>query len=252
MTPALEAIGLSHRFGANQALSDLSFRLMPGEVLAMIGPNGAGKSTCFAAIGGQLRPERGRVLLFGADITALPAAARARAGLARSFQTGSVFASMSARENVQTALAAAAGRWWRPWRAAPACDIGPAEALLDQLGLADLADITAAALPPPQIKRLDLAIALAAAPRLLLLDEPAAGLAAAERRALTALIRRLARERGLGILFTEHDMDSVFALADRILVLDRGARLAEGTEAEIRADPAVRAAYLGEPAPEKS
>jgi len=245
MRPILQAEGLDHRFGGHRALANLSFSLMPGEVLAMIGPNGAGKSTCFAALGGQLRPDRGRVRLDGADITALSPARRARLGLGRSFQTGSAFASFGVRENVQTALAAAAGTFWRPWRSARSCDIAAADTLLARVGLSDQAETSAGALSQPDIKRLELALALAARPRLLLMDEPTAGLAAAERGALVGLIQQLVRSEGLAVLFTEHDIDTVFAIADRVLVLDHGALLAEGVPAEIRQSAAVRAAYLG-------
>ena len=244
----LEVVGLGHRFGGNLVLDDLSLRVRAGELVALIGPNGAGKSSCFAAIGGQLRPDRGRILLDGADITALAPERRARAGLARCFQTGSVFASMSARENVQTALSAAHGSFWRPWRPAADCAVAEAGALLDELGIADLAGRAAGSLPPPAIRRLEIAVALAARPRLLLLDEPTAGLASADRAGLAALIRRLVRPGGMAVLFVEHDFDMVAAIADQVVALDRGARLAAGTPGEVRADPAVRAAYFGEAA----
>ncbi len=243
--PRLEVRHLSHRFGGNLVLNDVSLRVMEGERLALIGPNGAGKSSCLAAIGGQLRPDRGRVLLDGAEITALAPRRRARAGLGRCFQTGSVFASMSARENVQTALSAARGDFWRPWRAARDCAVAEAEALLERLGIAGLADEPAASLPPPSIRRLEIAVALAGRPRLLLLDEPTAGLAAADRAGLVGLLRELAGPGGMSLLFIEHDFDVVATIADRVIVLDHGAVLAVGTPAQVRANPAVRAAYLG-------
>ena len=237
--------GLSKRFGGIPAVSGVGFEVRAGEMLALIGPNGAGKSTCFNMVGGQLRPDAGRVLLDGRAITGLPPRAVWRRGVGRTFQVTATFGSMTVRENVQVALLSAAGqlrRWWRPARHA---FVAEADALLDQVGLGAEAERGAGVLAYGDLKRLELAVALSHAPRLLLMDEPTAGMAPAERTALMALTRRLATERGLAVLFTEHDMDVVFGVSDRILVLDRGALIAEGAPAAIRADARVRAVYLG-------
>lgn len=245
MKALLEVSGLRRGFGGVAALRGVSFSLRHGEILALIGPNGAGKSTCFNLIGGQLRPDGGQVWLDGDEITGLPAPALARRGLARSFQLGAAFTSMSVLENVQTACAAAAGTYWRGWRPAGTTHRQAATDLLAQVGLAHRAGDAAAALTHGEIKRLELAMCLAGAPRLLLLDEPTAGMSAAERTAIVALIRAVAAARSLAVLFTEHDMDIVFGIAQRVIVLAQGMVLANGTPAEIRADPAVRAVYLG-------
>jgi branched-chain amino acid transport system ATP-binding protein len=246
MNTVLRAEHLSRQFDGVRAVHDVSFHIAAGEILAMIGPNGAGKSTCFNLVGGQIRPDAGRVWLGAEEITALPPVALAARGVARTFQIGAVFASMTVRENLQTALSAHAGTIWRFWRAARDCEMASAEALLAQVGLADQAERPAAALAYGDLKRLELALALATEPRLLLMDEPTAGMEAGGRTTLMRLLRDLATQRQLAVLFTEHDMSAVFAVADRVLVLDRGAVLAEGSPDEIRANPAVRAAYLGE------
>ena len=240
------AVGnLSKSFGPTKAVQDVSFTVEPGEMLALIGPNGAGKSTCFNMIGGQIPPTTGSVRLNDHDITAQTPGAIWRKGVGRTFQITATFASMTVRENVQMALLSHAGRlraWWPPARTAL---IPEADALLAQVGLAPAADRPAGILAYGDLKRLELALALPNAPTLLLMDEPTAGMAPAERTALMALTRRLATERGLAVLFTEHDMDVVFATADRILVLDHGRLIAEGPPAAIRADPRVREVYLG-------
>ncbi|MGI4951981.1 MAG: ABC transporter ATP-binding protein [Janthinobacterium lividum] len=237
--------GLSKSFGGVSAVRDVSFAVAAGEMLALIGPNGAGKSTCFNMVGGQLRPDAGVVTLGDQVITGQrPRAVWAR-GVGRTFQITATFASMTVRENVQVALLSAAGRlagWWRP--AARQC-VAEAAALLDQVGLSAQADRGAGVLAYGDLKRLELAVALSNAPRLLLMDEPTAGMAPAERTGLMALTRRLATERGLAVLFTEHDMDVVFGVSDRILVLNRGQLIAEGSPAAIRADARVREVYLG-------
>lgn len=241
----LAAEHLSRRFGGVAALRDVSFAVAAGEVVALIGPNGAGKSTCFNLLSGQLRPSGGRIRLDGRDITGLDPPAICRRGVGRSFQITATFASMTVRENVQLALLAHHRQIWRFWRPAAAAFRAEAQALLAELGMDAEADRAAAVLAYGDLKRLELAVALAGAPRLLLMDEPTAGMAPAERGALMALIRRLAGERGLGVLFTEHDMDAVFGTADRILVLARGALIAAGRPGEIRADAEVQRVYLG-------
>ncbi len=241
----LAVAGLCKSFGAVQAVRGVSFALAQGEVLALIGPNGAGKSTCFNMLGGQLRPDRGSVRLGGRDIGGLPPRAICRMGVGRTFQITASFASMTVRENVQMALLAHHRQVWRFWRAARTFYADAAEALLAQVGLRDQAERAAGLLAYGDLKRLELAVALANDPTLLLMDEPTAGMAPAERTDLMRLVRQLATERRLAVLFTEHDMDVVFSTADRILVLARGELIAEGDGRAIRADARVRDVYLG-------
>lgn len=243
MRAVLEAEGLVKRFGGVEALAGVSLSLREGESLALIGPNGAGKTTCFSLLSGELAPDAGRVRLFGRDVTGRGLRRRVRAGMGRTFQVPQLFASMTVAEAAGLALMAAAGGGGRiAGRFRP-----PAEtfALLERVGLAGLAARPAGRLAYGDRKRLDLALALAGRPRLLLMDEPAAGMAPAERAALIALLRAERERTGLALLFTEHDMQAVFGLADRILVLDRGRLIAEGPPAAIRADPRVQAVYLG-------
>jgi len=237
--------GLRKSFGGVAAVGGVSFAVEAGEMLALIGPNGAGKSTCFNMVGGQLAPDGGTVQLAGQNIAGTPPRAICRLGVGRTFQITATFASMTARENVQVALMAHARQSWRWWRPAHSVDVPAADALLDQVGLAPQAERATGVLAYGDLKRLELAIALAAAPRLLLMDEPTAGMAPRERVALMQLVRRIASERGLAVLFTEHDMDVVFGVADRIAVLARGELIATGDGEAIRADPRVRAIYLG-------
>ncbi len=242
----LEVNGLRKSFGAVAAVRGVSFTVASGEALAMIGPNGAGKSTCFAMLGGQLRPDEGRVTLLGRDVTGARPATMWRRGVGRTFQVTETFASMTARENVQMALLAQARRVWRFWTPAARHFASQAELLLREVGLGEQAERAAGVLAYGDVKRLDLAMALASRPRLLLMDEPSAGMAGGERRAMMQLVRRIVAQQGVSVLFTEHDMDIVFGTADRILVLHRGEVIAEGPPASIRADPRVRAAYLGD------
>ncbi|GGK36587.1 ABC transporter ATP-binding protein [Salinarimonas ramus] len=246
MSALLEARGLSKRFGGVVAADAVSFSLAPGEMLAMIGPNGAGKSTTFAMVGGQLAPDSGRVLLDGADVTGLSPAALFRRGIGRTFQVAQTFATMTVCENVQMALLSAAGEVFGLWRTARARHREAALEALARVGMAQAADRPTATLAYGDVKRVELAIALAARPRVLLMDEPTAGMAAQERAELMALVRTIARERAIGVLFTEHDMGAVFAHADRILVLVRGEIVAAGAPEAVREDARVRAAYLGE------
>lgn len=241
----LEAEGLHKSFGGVQAVADVSLRVAAGELLAMIGPNGAGKSTCFNMLNGQLRPDRGRVRLRGRDVTGLAPRRVWRLGVGRTFQITATFASMSVLENVQVALLSHRRGLWNPWRDLRRHDPAPALALLARVGMADQASRPCGVLAYGDLKRVELAVALANDPALLLMDEPTAGMAPAERVALMELTARLAREGGIAVLFTEHDMDVVFRHADRILVLDRGRVLAEGPPESVRADPRVREVYLG-------
>ena len=213
-------------------------------MLALIGPNGAGKSTCFNMINGQLAPSAGRIRIFGRDVTGAAPRVIWRLGVGRTFQIAATFGSMTVAENVQTALLSyrrrwAAGRWAARYYSQEAND------LLALVGMADQARRSCGELAYGDVKRLELAIALANDPKLLLMDEPAAGMAPGERSALMALVARIVRERGIGVLFTEHDMDAVFGHADRILVLNRGVLIAEGAPAAVRANEEVQAVYLG-------
>lgn len=242
----LIARDLRKDFGGVRAVAGVSFTVAAGELVALIGPNGAGKSTCFNLLNGQIAPDSGSVHLGGLDITGWPPNRVWRLGVGRSFQVAATFTSMTVRENVQMALIARHGQVWRFGRPARALFRDQAEALLALVGLAERADQGGGALAYGEVKRLELALALSNDPRLLLMDEPAAGLAPADRLVLMDLVRRVAREQGRAVLFTEHDMDVVFAIADRVLVMDRGALIAEGPPDQVRADPRVRAVYLGD------
>ncbi|TDH64045.1 ABC transporter ATP-binding protein [Dankookia rubra] len=241
----LEVEALRKSFGGVQAVRGVSFAVQPGEMLALIGPNGAGKSTCFNMLNGQLRPDAGRVRLLGQDITGLAPRRVWRLGVGRTFQITATFGSMTVLENVQMALLSHHRRLGQLWTPVSRMDRAPAEALLARLGMAAQASRPCGILAYGDLKRVELAIALANEPKLLLMDEPTAGMAPQERVGLMALTAGIARERGIAVLFTEHDMDVVFSHADRILVLDRGALIAEGAPAAVRADPRVREVYLG-------
>jgi branched-chain amino acid transport system ATP-binding protein len=242
---ALEAINLRKSFGGVQAVRDVSFELARGELLALIGPNGAGKSTCFSMLDGQVRPDAGSIVIGERNIVGRRADQICRLGVGRTFQITETFRSMSVRENVQMALISAAGKlssWWQP---AKSYFRGEADALLDRVGIADQAERPCAILSYGDLKRVELAIALANDPQILLMDEPTAGMAPRERIELMSLTRGIVNERGISVLFTEHDMDVVFANADRMIVLDRGVLIASGRPDEVRADATVQKVYLG-------
>ena len=241
----LDVRNLRKSFGGVHAVADVSFQLRAGEMLALIGPNGAGKSTCFDLLSGHLRADAGSVLLAGRDIVPLQPQLIWRLGMARTFQVPAIFASMTVRENVQMALISRHRAVWRFDRPADTLFRDEADALLAEVEMARQADRAVGVLAYGDLKRVELAIALAGSPRLLLMDEPTAGMAAAARLALIALARRLVRERGLAVLFTEHDMDVVFGAADRVLVMDRGVLIASGDPASVRQDQRVRDVYLG-------
>ncbi|MCB5175056.1 ABC transporter ATP-binding protein [Microvirga lenta] len=237
---------LNKAFGAVVAARDVGFTLERGEMLALIGPNGAGKSTVFNMIGGQLRPDRGRILLDGHDITAASPQKRFRRGVGRTFQVAQTFLSMTVAENVQMALISCNREAQAGWVPAREHHRPEALELLAMVGMADAADRPCSALAYGDVKRVELAIALAGKPKLLLMDEPTAGMAPRERAALMDLTASIAVSRAIGVLFTEHDMDVVFGHAGRVLVLLRGEIIAAGTPDEIRRDPQVRQAYLGD------
>ena len=245
-TPVLRVDGLRKSFGGVQAVAGVSLALPRGEIRALIGPNGAGKSTLFNILTGQLRADGGEVRFQGRRLTGLPPHAIARHGVARTFQITATFGSLTVLENVQVARLSHARRSRSLLRAAAGLERPPATALLEQVGLADQAGRPAGVLAYGDLKKLELAIALATEPALLLLDEPTAGMAAAERGALMGRTAAIARERGLTVLFTEHDMDVVFAVADRIMVLHQGRVIADGSPDQVRAHREVQAVYLGE------
>jgi branched-chain amino acid transport system ATP-binding protein len=241
----LEVVGLAKAFGGIQAVEDVTFTLAAGELLALIGPNGAGKTTCFNCLNGQLRPDAGSVRLKGQELVGLPPRLVWRHGVGRTFQITQTFGSMSVLENVQQALIAHNRRTRSLWPAAGALYRDEAAALLERVEMADQAPRSCAVLAYGDLKRVELAIALAQDPVLLLLDEPTAGMAPRERIALMALTRSIVRAQGLAVLFTEHDMDVVFGHADRIMVMNRGAVVALGPPDAVRADPLVQEIYLG-------
>jgi branched-chain amino acid transport system ATP-binding protein len=216
-----------------------------GQLLALIGPNGAGKTTCFNMLNGQLPPDRGSVRLDGREILGLKPRQIWRLGVGRTFQITATFGSMTVRENVQVALISHHKRTLSLWPRARDLYREEAEALLTRVGMADQAERAAAVLAYGDLKRLELAIALANSPRLLLMDEPTAGMAPKERVELMALVAGIVRVEGIAVLFTEHDMDVVFAHADRIIVLNRGELIADGVPAQVRANPRVQQVYLG-------
>jgi len=244
--PLLETRGLKKTFGALVATDGVDFDVRAGETHAVIGPNGAGKTTFIKQLSGELRPDIGRVRFAGEDVTALSVPRRSRKGLARSFQITSIYRDFTALDNVALAVQAHAGHSFRFWRYARE-DISltrPAMRVLEEVGLEERAHVLAANLSHGEQRQLELAMALATRPRLLLLDEPVAGMGTDESQRMIELLGRLKGEKT--IVLVEHDMDAVFSLADRISVLVYGRVIATGTPAEIRADPGVRAAYLGE------
>jgi len=236
---------LSKAYGGVQAVRNVSFSVAGGEVVAMIGPNGAGKTTCFNMLNGQLAPDHGDILIDGTSLVGLAPPDIWRLGVGRTFQVAATFGSMTVRENVQIALLSHARRLWGPFSNASRFFSDEADALLSKVGMREQAGRHCAVLAYGDLKRVELAIALANRPRLLLMDEPTAGMAPNERNALMALAAELALNEGIAVLFTEHDMDVVFNFAKRILVLHDGELIAEGPPASVRADARVREVYLG-------
>lgn len=245
MTPVLKVEGLTRYFGGLRAVHDVSFDVAPGELKALIGPNGAGKSTCFNMLMGQIAPSSGKVELNGERVTGLPPREIWRRGVGRTFQITGTYQSMTVAENVQMALMSHHRRLFSMLPYAYRLYRDEALALLEVVGMTAQCDRACAILAYGDLKRLELAIALAHEPTLLLMDEPTAGMAPRERIALMQLTADIVRERGISVLFTEHDMDVVFAHAHHIMVLNRGELIADGTAAEVRANKQVQEVYLG-------
>ncbi len=241
----LQVSHLGKSFGGNRAVDGVSFSVAKGELLALIGPNGAGKSTTFNMVNGQLRADTGSITLNGVELIGRKPRDIWHRGVGRTFQIAETFASLTVVENVQMALLSADTQLFSLWKRAAAHKRTEALALLAQVGMAAQADRPCSVLAYGDVKRVELAIAMANAPQLLLMDEPTAGMAPQERNALMALTKRLVTERGLAVLFTEHSMDVVFAFADRMIVLARGRLIAQGKPADVRDDPQVQAVYFG-------
>ncbi len=241
----LEVTGLGKSFGGNRAVDGIGFSLERGELLALIGPNGAGKSTTFNMVNGQLRADTGSIRFDGVELIGRKPRDIWHRGVGRTFQIAETFASLTVVENVQMALLSADAKVFSFFARAADHRRDDAMALLQQVGMQPQADRPCSVLAYGDVKRVELAIAMANAPKLLLMDEPTAGMAPQERNALMALTKRLVVERGMAVLFTEHSMDVVFAYADRLIVLARGRLIAEGRPAEIRDHPKVQEVYFG-------
>jgi branched-chain amino acid transport system ATP-binding protein len=244
----LEIRGVVKSFGGLRALQDVGFSVAQGEIRAIIGPNGAGKSTLFNVMTGLFPPDIGEVVFDGERITGLPPYRIIRKGIGRSFQITNIFPRMTVFENVQVSLFAHHGNSRDPFGRSRRYPTIAAEALaiLSQVGLAEKHELSASILSHGDQKRLEIAISLASRPRLLMLDEPTAGMSRFESRETVELLRTISREQGLTLVFTEHDMDIVFGISEKIVVLQQGMVIADGTPAEIKANPEVRKAYLGE------
>lgn len=242
---ALEVVGLKKSFGGVAAVKGVDFNVHAGEAVALIGPNGAGKTTTFNLINGQIKPDAGRVHLYGADITGTTPEQLFRRGVARTFQITATFASMTVQENVQMALMSHERQASSAIALATRSFPQQARALLSGIGLAEQGSRAASELAYGDLKRLELAMALANQPQLLLMDEPTAGMASSERELLMQLAVKTCRERNVALLFTEHDMDVVFGFADRVIVMNRGRIIAQGSPDGVRSNEEVRAVYLG-------
>jgi branched-chain amino acid transport system ATP-binding protein len=236
---------LSKSFGGVTAVDGVSFSLERGELLALIGPNGAGKTTLFNMLNGQLRADHGNVVLDGRSIVGLAPREIWRMGVGRTFQIAETFSSLTVVENVQMTLMSVNHKIFSMWRSAASHKRDEAIAMLEHVGMAGYADRACSELAYGDVKRVELAMALAHRPKLLLMDEPTAGMAPQERNDLIALTRRLAREQKIAVLFTEHSMDVVFGYADRIVVLARGQLIAEGVPQMVRENPKVKEVYFG-------
>lgn len=243
--PLLKVDNLGKSFGGVKAVDGISFELAAGELLALIGPNGAGKSTTFNMVNGQLKADQGSIQFGGQELIGRKPRAIWRMGVGRTFQIAETFASLTVVENVQMALLSHDGKLFSMWRRAADHRRGEAIDLLDQVGMKAQADRPCSELAYGDVKRVELAIAMANQPKLLLMDEPTAGMAPKERKELMALTKQLVLSRGMAVLFTEHSMDVVFSYADRMIVLARGRLIAEGRPLEIRDHPKVQEVYFG-------
>ena len=245
MASLLAVQNLYKSFGGVEAVKDVSFELEKGQLLAMIGPNGAGKSTCFNLINGQLRPDHGRIIIMDKEVNGSKPRDVWKIGVGRTFQITSTFASMTVLENVQMALLSYNGKTRSLLKKVSQLYVDESLELLKQVGIRDQADRICGVLAYGDLKRVELAVALSNKPRLLLMDEPTAGMGPAQRQTLMELTRDIVQTRNIGVLFIEHDMDVVFNYADRIIVLSRGELMAEGTPAEVQNDANVKEIYLG-------
>ena len=245
MAKVLEVHEIAKSFGGVQAVKNLSFDLGEGQLLAMIGPNGAGKSTCFNLINGQLRPDFGRVVIMGKKINGYRPRQVWKLGVGRTFQITSTFASMTVLENIQIAKLSYHRRTNSLFKRVRKLYVEESMELLRLLGIEDQHDRACGVLAYGDLKRVELAVALANQPKLLLMDEPTAGMGPAERQSLMELTSNIIRTRDIGVLFTEHDMDVVFTHADSIIVLNRGELVAGGTPEEVRNNSEVQEIYLG-------
>ena len=245
MAKVLEVHELAKSFGGVQAVNKLSFDLREGQLLAMIGPNGAGKSTCFNLINGQLRPDYGKVVIMGRKINGYKPRQVWKLGVGRTFQITSTFASMTVLENIKMAVLSHHRQTKSVFGKVRRLHTDKSMALLKLVGIEDQHDRACGVLAYGDLKRVELAVALANQPKLLLMDEPTAGMGSAERQSLMELTSDIVRKRSIGVLFTEHDMEVVFTHADRIIVLNRGELVAEGAPAAVRNNPQVQEIYLG-------
>jgi branched-chain amino acid transport system ATP-binding protein len=243
--PILRVSGLTKTYGGVRAVSGVGFTLAPGELVAMIGPNGAGKTTCFNMLNGQVEPDAGSIEIAGRAVIGRKPHEIWRLGVGRTFQITATFGSMTVRENVQMALLSYHRRLRSLTSLARRSYVSEADALLTRVEMREQAGRPCAVLAYGDLKRVELAVALANRPQLLLMDEPTAGMAPRERGELMRMVSGLAGAEHMAVLFTEHDMDVVFGHAHRILVLSRGALIAQGKPADVRADPQVREVYLG-------
>lgn len=245
MAKVLEVRELAKSFGGVQAVNNLNFDLSEGQLLAMIGPNGAGKSTCFNLINGQLRPDHGNVVIRGKKVNGHQPRQVWKLGVGRTFQITSTFASMTVLENIKMAMLSYHRQTKSLFSRVRKLYSDESMELLKMVGIEDQHDRPCGVLAYGDLKRVELAVALANKPKLLLMDEPTAGMSPAERQALMELTSNIVRTRDIGVLFTEHDMEVVFTHADRIIVLNRGELVAEGTPSEVRNNPKVQEIYLG-------
>jgi len=241
----LRVADLGKSFGGVKAVNGVDFNLAAGELLALIGPNGAGKTTTFNMLNGQLRADSGSIQLEGQELVGRKPREIWRRGVGRTFQIAETFASLTVLENVQIALLSQDGKLFSMWRRAADYRRDDAMAVLERVGMSAQAARSCNVLAYGDVKRVELAIAMANKPKLLLMDEPTAGMAPGERNELMALTKQLVVDSGMSVLFTEHSMDVVFAYADRIIVLARGRLIAEGAPREIRDHPKVQEVYFG-------